>query len=82
MLDIIRQILTIANLLVGVLFFLCYFYQIVFLFVAYLKKSKVMPDAPPHKIAVLIAARNEEKVIKNLLDTLWHQDYPREFFDL
>lgn len=82
MLDIIRQILTIANLLVGVLFFLCYFYQIVFLFVAYLKKSKVMPDAPPHKIAVLIAARNEEKVIKNLLDTLWHQDYPREFFDV
>ncbi len=82
MLDIVRQILTIANMIIGGLFFLCYFYQIVFLALAYLKKSRKMPDAAPHKIAVLIAARNEEKVITNLLDTLWHQDYPRECFDV
>lgn len=82
MLDIIRQVLTIANMVIGGLFFLCYFYQLVFLVLAYLKKNKKMPDAEPHKIAVLIAARNEEKVITNLLDTLWHQDYPREFFDV
>ena len=82
MLDIIRQVLTVANIAVGALFFLCYFYQILFLFIAYLKKNKKMPDAAPHKIAILIAARNEEKVIKNLLDTLWNQDYPREFFDV
>ncbi len=82
MLDTIRQILTIANIAVGALFFICYAYQMVFLVIAYVKKNKKMPDAPPHKIAILIAARNESKVIKNLLDTLWQQDYPREFFDV
>ena len=82
MLDTVRFTLTIANMIIGGLFFLCYFYQIVFIVIAYLKKGRKMPDAEPHKIAVLIAARNEEKVITNLLDTLWHQNYPREFFDV
>jgi len=82
MLDIARTVLTTANFIVGGLFFLFYFYQIVFLAIAYLKNNKKAPDAPPHRIAVLIAARNEEKVIKNLLDTLWKQDYPREFYDV
>lgn len=79
---IVSQILTISNVVIGALFFLCYFYQIVFLFAAYLKQNKVMPDADPHRIAVLIAARNEEKVIGNLIDTLNKQDYPREYFDI
>ena len=82
MLDIILKILTITNLAIGALFFLCYLYQIIFIFIAYLKKEKIAPDAPPHKIAILIAARNEEKVIGNLLDTLKAQDYPAECFDI
>ena len=31
-----------------------------------------------HKYAVVIAARNEEKVIGNLLDSIKQQDYPSE----
>ena len=31
-----------------------------------------------HKYAVVIAARNEEKVIGNLLDSIAKQDYPKE----
>ena len=31
-----------------------------------------------HKYAILIAARNEETVIGNLLDSIKHQDYPQE----
>ena len=82
MLDIILKTFTISNIIIGVAFFLCYFYQFVFAFLAYAKKDKAAPDAPPHKFAILIAARNEEKVIGNLLDTLKKQDYPEEFFDV
>ena len=82
MLDIIWNILSIANVVLCALFFVCYAYQIFFLFVSYVKKSKVFPDAAPRKLAILIAARNEEKVIGNLLTTLREQDYPAEFFDV
>src|SRR5690606_29084313 len=34
------------------------------------------------KISVLIAARNEEKIIGNLLTSLRHQTYPKEFFEI
>lgn len=35
-----------------------------------------------HKYAVLIAARNEEKVIGNLIDSIRAQDYPAELVDI
>ncbi len=31
-----------------------------------------------HKFGICIAARNEEKVIKNLLDSIYNQDYPMD----
>ena len=82
MLDTILKILTISNIAIGALFFLCYFYQFIFVFIAYLKKSKPTPDADPHKLAILIAARNEERVIGNLLDSLKKQNYPADHFDV
>lgn len=69
-----------VNLIIGAVFALCYFYQIVYIFIAYLGGIKRFPDAPPKKYAVLIAARNEAKVIKNLLDSLRAQDYPKDFY--
>lgn len=82
MLDTIFKILTVSNIIIGAIFFLFYFYQILFIFIAYLKKGKEIPDAEPHKLAILVAARNEEKVIGNLLDTLKTQDYPADLFDV
>lgn len=35
-----------------------------------------------HKYAVLIAARNEEKVICNLIDSIKSQDYPQELVEI
>ena len=35
-----------------------------------------------HKYAVLVAARNEEKVIGNLIDSINKQDYPQELVDI
>ncbi len=39
---------------------------------------KFKPAKNMHKYAVVIAARNEEKVIGNLLDSIKQQDYPSE----
>ena len=37
---------------------------------------------PKHKFAAIIAARNEELVIGNLIDSLQKQKYPKELFDI
>ena len=39
---------------------------------------KFPPAKKQHKYAVLVAARNEEKVIGNLIDSIHMQDYPSE----
>ncbi len=45
--------------------------------------SKEFPKAQRcHKYAVLIAARNEETVIGNLITSIQSQDYPRELVDI
>ena len=48
-----------------------------------LKRDKILPRSDKkHKYAVLIPARNEDKVISNLLDSLKNQSYPKELFDV
>lgn len=62
---------------------LCYgiFYVITALF-AFKKKNFIRKYKPKHKIAVLIAARNEAKVIGNLIDSLKKQKYPSNLYDV
>ena len=75
-----NMVLTIINAVLCVIFLLCYLYQFLYLFVAYARGVKRFEDAPPKKIAVLIAARNESLVISNLLRSLREQDYPKGSF--
>ena len=51
---------------------------------AFRKKEKynIRHYRAKHKIAVLIAARNEENVIPNLLDSLMKQKYPKDLYDV
>ena len=72
------KILGIINAIIGVVFTLCYFYQFIYLIIAYVFKREKNPVADPRKIAVLIAARNESQVIHNLLESLNEQDYPKD----
>ena len=72
------QILGVVNLILGVIFTLCYFYQFVFLFIAYSREKDALFVPTIHNIAVLVAARNEEGVIEGILDSLALQDYPKE----
>ncbi len=69
---------SVINTVLGAVFFICYFYQFVYIAVPFLKKSKPHKPEKMHTFAVLISARNEEKVIGELLSSIRRQDYPRE----
>ena len=46
------------------------------------KSKNIRKYKAKHKLAVVIAARNEEKVIVHLLDSLNKQSYPKELYDV
>ena len=70
------------NAIIMALFFLCYSYQFVYLAIGlFAKPKKIEAAAPRCRIAVLIAARNEEAVIGQLLDSVRAQNYPSELLD-
>ncbi len=60
-------------------FSVLYFYSPGFNIISLLKTKKFAPAKKYHKYAILIAARNEEKVIGNLIDSINNQDYPSEY---
>ena len=70
------------NFVIGILFFVMYFYQFWYILVPFIKKDKPHKETKMHKYAVLISARNEENVIKTLVDSIHHQDYPQELIDV
>ena len=51
------------------LFFACYLYQFLYIPVSWRSAKTSGGQAPLHRFAVLIAARNEEAVIGNLIDS-------------
>ena len=70
------------NYVVMCLFFICYSYQFFYILVSWLRKPKPHKPEAYHRIAVLIAARNEQTVIGNLIDSIKAQDYPAELLDI
>lgn len=74
------NVLGIVNLIIGIIFTMCYFYQFIYLIIAYVGKDKQPKEVKINKLAVLVAARNEEKVISTLLDSLNRQDYPKDAY--
>ena len=71
--------LRILNLIVSLLFLLCYAYQFLYFLLPLLKRERPLPPGRgEHELAVLVCARNEEAVIGDLLDCLEDQTYPRD----
>lgn len=69
----------IINAVMGILFLICYSYQIYYIGVALVKKKRPHVCEPVnHKFAVMISARNEESVIGGLIDSIKKQDYPSD----
>jgi len=51
-------------------------YKAIFFVIGLFKYRKFKPTENKHKFALCVPARNEEKVIKNFLESVAHQDYP------
>ena len=76
------NVLVILNIALCLLLFFCYFYQFVFLFVSYKKQGRTPEAEKLARLAVLIAAKDEEKCIESLIGSLMAQDYPKERYSV
>lgn len=66
-------------LILGAIFSLIYAYQILFMIVGIFSKKVKFNDAKTdHTFAIIISARNEEKVISNLINSIKQNEYPQE----
>lgn len=64
-------------------FFTLYFFYYAFFAILSLKRSpKGQRHAPKTRFALVVAARNEESVIGQLVESLRQQDYPRELYEV
>ncbi len=70
------------NLIIFLIFTVCYLYQFIYVFVALLRPSVKFTAKSNHKFAVIIAARNEEAVISQLIASIRNQKYPKELVDV
>ena len=53
-------------------------YKTLYWIIGFFFTRKFKPAKNKHKYGIVIAARNEEKVIGNLLDSINKQDYPKD----
>ncbi|CAM5219200.1 Cellulose synthase/poly-beta-1,6-N-acetylglucosamine synthase-like glycosyltransferase OS=Ureibacillus acetophenoni OX=614649 GN=SAMN05877842_108134 PE=3 SV=1 [Ureibacillus acetophenoni] len=73
------------NFAMFLLFAMMYLYQIVYMFIAFkAKRARELNNIELkfHKIGVIIAARNEEVVIGQLIDSIHAQNYPKQLIDI
>lgn len=78
--DLIVKAFNIGNVALLCVFAVVYAYQLFFAILALVKKPTVKKGDKIHPLAVLVAARNEEKVIPYLIESLDAQDYPKESY--
>ena len=72
------KILENINLIIGIVFAICYAYQVFYVLVPFVVKARPRKKSQLHNIGILISARNEAAVIGELLDSIARQDYPQE----
>ena len=72
------------NKMLGLLFLICYSYQIFYIVVALIKKKRQhnYKELTYHKFAFLISARNEQTVIADLIKSIKNQNYPSELITI
>ena len=77
------NVLTIVNEVIGVLFFLFYLHQFIYIPISLFKKPRTYPETDQTKrYAVLIAARDEEACLPKLLESIARQTYPADQIDV
>ncbi len=74
------------NLFLFFVFSLCYMYQAVYAVIVLVKDHRrkiiTVPDERMNRFAVMIAGRNEEAVIGELIKSIKNQDYPEDHIDI
>lgn len=63
-------------------FIACFSYQAILWLMPYIRKEKPHLAEKKHRYAVLIAARNEAGVIRQLIDSIRAQTYPQELIEI
>ncbi len=76
--DISMEVVRYINYIIGLLFVICFAYQLFYIAVPWFKKGKENPNPKLHRFGVLIAARNESNVIDQLVGSIMDQNYPKE----
>lgn len=66
------------NNIIGTVLSTMVVYRVIFTIIGLFWTRKFKPAKKKHKYAICIAARNEEMVIGNLLDSIKKQDYPND----
>ena len=72
----------IFNFCVFLTFTLCYTYQLYYVLVVLTRRAPKKVAARNHRYAVMVAARNEETVIADLIHSIKVQNYPTELIDI
>ena len=70
------------NKIIMYIFFICYSYQFLYIVISFFRKKAVHQPEVFHRLAILIAARNEETVIGSLIDSIQACDYPMDQIDI
>ena len=70
------------NFIIAVIFFACYTYQFLYIPVPWLRKEKPHGPAKANRYAVLICARNEQRVIGDLIASLQGQTYDQTLLSI
>lgn len=76
---IFGEILSLIHTIILAVFFILYMHHNVFLILSPFCKPRIYQDTNTyHKYAYIVAAKNEEKVIGNLIDSINNQNYPQD----
>ena len=76
------MVLNIIHKIIIVFFFIAALFKAVYFIIGLFFTRKFKPAKKNHKYGICIAARNEEKVIGNLIDSIHKQDYPNELLTI
>lgn len=70
------------NNTIGLIISILLFYKTIYVLVGIFWTRKFKETKRKHKYGIVIAARNEEKVIGNLIDSIHKQNYPQDLIDI
>ena len=80
--DNLYSVLTEINLVILTVFGVVFGLQFVYMFLFFLPAKKYPVSQEKKRFGIIIPARNEEKIIANVLRTLKMQNYPKDKFDI